>query len=100
MRSGKRRGRSRRGAIIVEFALVVPFLAIIVFGVIDLSRAYGQMNALNSALREGARYGSKWRNYAVGDYVTAVRDKVQQYATLLFGGATVLAGIFIIVLTA
>ena len=83
MRFGKRRGRSsRRGAIIVEFALVVPFLAIIVFGVIDFSRAYGQMNALNSALREGARYGSKWRNYAVGDYVTAVKNRVQQYATV------------------
>ena len=52
---------ARRGAVIVEFALVVPFLALIVFGVIDFSRAYGQMNALDSAIREGARYGSKWR---------------------------------------
>ena len=82
MRTGTWRGRSRKGAIIVEFALVVPFLAIIVFGVIDMSRAYGQMNALDSALREGARYGSKWRNYAVGDYVTAVKNRVQQYATV------------------
>ena len=47
-----------------------------------MSRAYGQMNALDSALREGARYGSKWRNYAVGDYVTAVKNRVQQYATV------------------
>ena len=69
---------ARRGAVIVEFALVVPFLALIVFGVIDFSRAYGQMNALDSAIREGARYGSKWKNYAVGDYRTAVKAKVQE----------------------
>jgi Flp pilus assembly protein TadG len=67
--------------VIVEFALVVPFISLIVFGVIDFSRAYGQMNALDSALREGARYGSKWRDYAVGDYQTAVKTKVQDYAT-------------------
>ena len=77
----RRRLVARRGAVIVEFALVVPFLALIVFGVIDFSRAYGQMNALDSAIREGARYGSKWKNYAIGDYRTAVKDKVQSYAT-------------------
>ena len=77
----RRRLVARRGAVIVEFALVVPFLALIVFGVIDFSRAYGQMNALDSALREGARFGSKWKNYAVGDYRTAVKDKIQSYAT-------------------
>lgn len=83
MRNRRARTRllSRRGAIIVEFALIVPFLSLIVFGVIDFSRAYGQMNALDSALREGARFGSKWKNYAVGDYVTAVKTKVQNYAT-------------------
>ena len=77
----RRRLVARRGAVIDEFALVVPFLALIVFGVIDFSRAYGQMNALDSAIREGARYGSKWKNYAIGDYRTAVKDKVQSYAT-------------------
>jgi Flp pilus assembly protein TadG len=83
MRKALRRHRfvARRGAVIVEFALVVPFLALIVFGVIDFSRAYGQMNALDSAIREGARYGSKWENYAAGDYRAAVKAKVQDYAT-------------------
>jgi len=84
MRKSIRRSRfsGRRGAVIVEFALVIPFLALIVFGVIDFSRAYGQMNALDSALREGARYGSKWRDWAAGDYTTAVKTKVQGYATI------------------
>jgi Flp pilus assembly protein TadG len=77
----RRRLVARRGAVIVEFALVVPFLALIVFGVIDFSRAYGQMNVLDSALREGARAGSEWKDYAVGDYRTAVKNTVQSYAT-------------------
>ena len=78
-----RRGarRTRNGAVIVEFALVVPFLALIAFGVIDFSRAYGQMNALNSALREGARWGSRRKDFTSGDYVADVKAKVQSYAT-------------------
>src|SRR3954451_22113697 len=50
--------RRRRGAIIVEFALVVPLLMLIVFGIIDFSRAYAQLNNINSSLREGARFGA------------------------------------------
>jgi Flp pilus assembly protein TadG len=66
--------------VIVEFALIVPFLALIVFGVIDFSRAYGQMNALDSALREGGRYGSKWRVSTNLAYSDSVKSKVKQYA--------------------
>src|SRR6476659_11384177 len=50
--------KCRRGAIIVEFALVVPFLFLIVFVIIDFARAYAQLNNINSSLREGARYGA------------------------------------------
>jgi len=64
----------------VEFALVVPFISLIVFGVIDFSRAYGQMNALNSALREGTRFGSKIKNVGNYDYNTMVKTKIQEYA--------------------
>jgi len=77
----RRRLSARRGAVIVEFALVIPFVSLIVFGVIDFSRAYGQMNALDSALREGGRYGSKIKNVANYDYTTMVKTKVQDYAT-------------------
>jgi Flp pilus assembly protein TadG len=77
----RRRHSARRGAVIVEFALVIPFISLIVFGVIDFSRAYGQMNALDSALREGARYGSKIKNINNYDYTTLVKTKVSEYAT-------------------
>lgn len=79
IRPKTRRLLSRRGAVIVEFALVVPFISVIVFGVIDFSRAYGRVNALDSALREGGRYGSKWIDYTNTAYVDAVKVKVKEY---------------------
>src|SRR4030095_10504931 len=47
-----------RGAAIIEFALVVPILFMVVWGIISFSRAYQRLNALSSSLREGARVGS------------------------------------------
>ena len=45
----RRRLVARRGAVIVEFALVVPFMFIIVFGVIDFSRITRAPSRLGSA---------------------------------------------------
>jgi Flp pilus assembly protein TadG len=61
LRSARKIPRRRRGAIIVEFALIVPLLFLIVFGIIDFSRAYAQLNNINSSLREGARYAAAQR---------------------------------------
>ena len=85
MRSRMWGGRGRRkGAVIVEFALVVPFLFIIVFGVIDISRAYAQLNAINSGLREGARFASTLRETDIADaaFATNVKNRVQNYAAV------------------
>lgn len=59
--------KRRIGAVIVEFALVVPFLFLIVFGIIDFSRAYAQLNNINSSLREGARFGAAQKNPSVDE---------------------------------
>ncbi|GAC1586618.1 MAG: hypothetical protein NVS3B21_00850 [Acidimicrobiales bacterium] len=40
----------------VEFALLIPFLAIIVFGTIDFGRVYQVNEQLKNAAREGAAY--------------------------------------------
>jgi len=87
MRAFTRRGkRKRRGAVIVEFALTVPFLFIVIFGVIDFSRAYSQLNAMNAALREGAREASVLREQeiittpAIGQ--SLVRKKVLAMSTV------------------
>ena len=69
--------RARRGAVIVEFALVVPFLFLIVFGIIDFSRAYAQLNNINSSLREGARFGAAMQTPTVA----AIKAEITRFST-------------------
>lgn len=46
--------RSEKGAALAEFALVLPLLAILVFGTIDLGRVFRLSTRLENAAREGA----------------------------------------------
>jgi Flp pilus assembly protein TadG len=54
----KKSFRRAYGQAMVEFALVVPLLVLIVMGIFDLGRGIYAYNALASAAREGARYGT------------------------------------------
>ena len=51
-----REGR-QKGAAAVEFALILPVLLILLFGVIDFGVLFGQNISLQAAAREGARQG-------------------------------------------
>lgn len=51
-------GRDDRGAAAVEFALVLPILVVLVFGVVDFGRALFAYNYLTSAVREGGRFAA------------------------------------------
>jgi hypothetical protein len=51
--SGRR--MSDRGSVAVEFALVLPVLLLIVFGIVDFGRALNAQIALTGAAREGVR---------------------------------------------
>ena len=53
-----RLARSESGAAMVEFAIVLPMLALLVFGMIDFGRAFKFYNNLATAVRDGARFGS------------------------------------------
>jgi len=46
---------STEGSAMVEFALILPFLLIIIWGIVDISRAFQTIDSLTSAVREGAR---------------------------------------------
>ena len=48
-------GRRDRGAAAVEFALVLPVLLILIFGIIDFGRMLNAKITLTEAAREGAR---------------------------------------------
>ena len=49
---------SERAAALVEFALVLPVLLVIVFGIVDFGRAFYTVNNLTAAVREGGRLAS------------------------------------------
>lgn len=51
-------GHSERGATLVEFALVVPLLAVLLFGIVDFGLVLNRDSLINNAAREGAREGS------------------------------------------
>jgi len=58
----------RRGVASLEFILVLPILLLILFGSVELSRAWFTMNLMTTAAREGVRAGV----VAPADQVTAV----------------------------
>ena len=51
-----RRARDQRGTALVELAVVLPLLSLVAFGTVDLGRAYGRLNQVRNAAREGAAY--------------------------------------------
>lgn len=72
-KGGRHRGTHQRGTALVEFALVVPMLLVLLFGIIEWGRALQAMALVTNASREGARRAS------VGDTDTQVQDAVSTY---------------------
>jgi len=66
-----------RGSVAVEFALLLPVLLLIIFGVIDFGRAINAQITLTQAAREGARLAS------LGAVNPAVQNRVTLAATNL-----------------
>lgn len=66
--------RRDRGAAAVEFALVVPMLLLLVFGIIDFGRMLNVKITLTQAAREGARAAAVG---TVGDGKTWARNAAQ-----------------------
>ena len=52
------RRRGERGAAAVEFAIILPILIVLVFGIVEFSIAYNHQQGLHAAAREGARVAS------------------------------------------
>lgn len=48
--------RKQRGANVLEAALTIPIVLMMVFGMVDLGRAYNIYQVITNAAREGARY--------------------------------------------
>jgi Flp pilus assembly protein TadG len=61
--------RSERGAVSVEFAIILPVLLLITFGIIDFGHAWYLKQTVTDASREGARYGSRYTTNAAGAHL-------------------------------
>jgi len=53
-----RDGRGERGAVIVEFAFILPLLLLLTFGIIEFSKMYSTASTVSNATRAGARTAS------------------------------------------
>jgi len=49
------KGRGENGASLVEFALIAPFLILLLLGVIEFGYLFGEFNDVRHGAREGAR---------------------------------------------
>ena len=64
--------RSNRGQAVIEFALVLPLLLLLCFGITEFGRAWMTMNILTSAAREGVRLAA-----VTGPDTPAVEQRVR-----------------------
>lgn len=79
MRMGSRRTSTERGAAAVEFALVMPLLLLLVFGIIQYGYILSFRQALSQAAAEGARAAAVApASMSATDKQAAARNAAQQ----------------------
>jgi Flp pilus assembly protein TadG len=76
MTTKKFRKKREQGQTMAEFALVLPVLAILLFGVIQFGIAFNNYLAVTDAVRAGARQAAVARYLPAGEREAKVRDKV------------------------
>ena len=80
--------RSESGATAVEFALILPLLILLVFGIVSFGFAFNRMQGLHAAAREGARLGSV-PGVTVGQVQSRVTDALDGVSVTLNGAPAV-----------
>ena len=73
-------GRSANGNISLEFALVLPFLLLLVMGAYDFGRGFTEKLRLNSAARAGAQYALANYNKDTSTLYAGVTQSAQEDA--------------------
>jgi Flp pilus assembly protein TadG len=72
----KRRGEY--GQTLAEFALVLPIITIIIFGLVDMARAMQSYVTIQEAARDGARYAVTGRIDCVGPAIQNRENCIEQ----------------------
>jgi Flp pilus assembly protein TadG len=76
MTTKKFRKKREQGQTMAEFTLVLPVLAILLFGVIQFGIAFNNYLAVTDAVRAGARQAAVARHLPASEREAAVRAKV------------------------
>lgn len=77
----RRRAGDGRGATLVEFALVLPVFAMLLYGMITAGLALNEKQQMTHATREGARYAATVpaaQSFTSGTWASNVRDLIVQ----------------------
>lgn len=87
--TGRRaRWKDEEGAVLVEFAIVIPILLLIVWCIVDFARAYYTVNSLATAVREGARYAAVQVTPGTSPALDSIKGRVKT-AFNAFGGPAI-----------
>ena len=71
----KRGVRGEHGAVAVEFAIILPVLMLLVFGIVDFGHGWYMKQIIINASREGARYGTRY----TGSLPSALNPSISNY---------------------
>jgi Flp pilus assembly protein TadG len=77
----RRHLRSESGQSLVEFALVLPILAVLLFGIIQFGITYNHYVTITDAARAGARKGAVSRNLGAGTATSTTENQVRSSAS-------------------
>jgi Flp pilus assembly protein TadG len=72
----KRLIRGEGGAVAVEFAIILPILVLLVFGIIDFGHAWYIKQIVTNASREGARYGTRYTGSTASTLTPSISDYI------------------------
>src|SRR6266702_2934422 len=70
-----------RGQALVEFALILPFLLLLLFGITEFGRALYQKNMTINAAREGTRFAAVQSSWTPQD-IQNIKDRASSVITL------------------
>ena len=83
LKAEPRRAR-RRGAALVEFALVMPLLLLLLIGIMEFGRAWSHTQVITDAARQGARLAALLNNSSAGqDSVRTVVKRALQAGNII-----------------
>ncbi len=70
-----KRVRDDRGQAVVEFTLMLPFLLLMLFAIVELGFALYTQVTINNAASEGARYAAVANNYDAGCAAGSIQSR-------------------------